>query len=195
MGNQAGNGTDTPKDRCKVSRGPYPQITSRVGYVTQGTTENIRKHRICRRGKGRFQKRVLDILSQIPKGFTIAVQDESIFVYDAIVRRKLWLPKGVRPVITITGSHQKTCVFGNLTSDGKQLLFRQYDVFNQDTFLDYLKQIKKRLGKVILFTTDRAIQHHRSKKVQEYLDENKDSLMMIYIPKGSPQFNAVEECC
>jgi transposase len=65
-------------------------------------------------------------------------------------------------------------------------------LFNSDTFLDYLKQIKKRLGKVILFT-DRATQH-RSKKVQEYLEENGDSLRIIYLPKGSPQFNAVEEC-
>jgi len=40
--------------------------------------------------------------------------------------------------------------------EGKQL-FRQYDIFNQDTFLDYLKQIKKRLRKVIL-VTDRARQ-------------------------------------
>ena len=31
-------------------------------------------------------------------------------------------------------------------------LFRQYDIFNQNTFLDYLKQIKKQLGKVILVT-------------------------------------------
>jgi len=38
--------------------------------------------------------------------------------------------------------------------EGKQL-FRQYDVFNQNTFHDYLKQIKKSLGKVIL-VTDRA---------------------------------------
>ncbi len=84
--------------------------------------------------------------SQIPKGFTIAVQDESIFVHDVIVKRKLWLPEGVRPIVTSTGSHQKTCVFGTLTLDGKKQLFRQYDLFNQDTFIDYLKQIKKRLG-------------------------------------------------
>ena len=41
--------------------------------------------------------------------------------------------------------------------------------------------------------TDRAPQH-RSKKVRKYLEENKDSLSIIYLPKGSPQFNAVEEC-
>ena len=120
------------------------------------------------------------------------MQDESIFVHDVIVRRKLWLPKGVRPVATMTGSHQRTCVFGTLTMKGKQL-FRQYDLFNQDTFLDYLKQVRKRLGKVIMLA-DRARQH-RSKKVLEYLEDDKDAIRMVYLPKGSPEFNAVEECC
>ena len=119
------------------------------------------------------------------------MQDESIFVHDVIVKRKLWLPKGVRPVATMTGSHQRTCVFGTLTMEGKQL-FRQYDVFNQYTFLDYLKQVRKRLGKVIMFA-DRARQH-RSKKVREYLEENKDAIRTVCLPKGSPEFNAVEEC-
>ena len=119
------------------------------------------------------------------------MQDESIFVHDVIVRRKLWLPKGVRPAATMTGSHQRTCVFGTLTMKGKQL-FRQYDLFDQDTFLDYLKQVRKRLGKVIMFT-DRARQH-RLKKILEYLKENRDAIRIVYLPKGSPEFNAVEEC-
>ena len=129
---------------------------------------------------------------QIPKGFTIAVQDESIFVYNVIVRKKFWLPKGIRPVVTVTGSHQRTCIFGKLTMEGKQL-FRQYDKFNQDTFLDYLKQVKKQLGKKVVIFTDRARQH-QSNKVKKYLEENKDSVRILYFPKGSTEFNAVEEC-
>ena len=82
-------------------------------------------------------------------------------------------------------------MFGTLTMEGKQL-FRQYDVFNQYTFLDYLKQVRKRLGKVIMLT-DRARQH-QAKKVREYFEENKDFLRIAYLPKGSPEFNAVEEC-
>ena len=58
------------------------------------------------------------IYSQIPQGLTVAVQDESIFVHDVLVKRKLWFPKGSRPAVTVTGSHQKTCVFGALTLDG-----------------------------------------------------------------------------
>ncbi|MER5175819.1 MAG: transposase [Candidatus Nitrosocosmicus sp.] len=59
--------------------------------------------------------------------------------------------------------------------------------------MDYLKQIKKRLGKKVIMFTDRARQH-QSKKVQKYLKDNKDSLRIVYLPKGSPEFNAVEEC-
>jgi transposase len=161
-----------------------------MGLFCKDSSEKICKYSIKRRERG-IQKGVQETLSQIPKGFTIAVQDESIFVHDTLLRRKLWLPKGNRPVVTVTGSHQRTCVFGTLTMDRRQL-FRQYDKFNQYTFLDYLKQIKKQLGKVILFT-DRARQH-QSKKVKEYLEENKDSIKILYLPKGSPEFNAVEEC-
>lgn len=121
----------------------------------------------------------------------MAVQDESIFVHDALVRRKMWTAHGVRPVVTITGSHQKTCVFGTLTMDGRQL-FRQYDVFDQYAFIDYLKQLQRKFGKVILFV-DRARQH-QSGKVLEYLEKNKDCIRIEYLPKGSPEFNAVEEC-
>lgn len=43
--------------------------------------------------------------------------------------------------------------------------------------------------------TGRARQH-QSKKVKEYLEGNKDSVRTLYyLPKGSPEFNAVEECC
>ena len=101
-----------------------------------------------------YSKRGTRITLANPKRIHNIVQDESIFVHDTLVRRKLWLPKGIRPVVTVTGSHQRTCVFGTLTLKGKQL-FRQYDVFNQDTFLDYLKQVKEKLGKKVILFTDR----------------------------------------
>jgi transposase len=104
----------------------------------------------------------------------------------------MWTADRVRPVITMTGSHQKTCLFGTLCIDGRQF-FRQYESFNQYTFLDYLIQMQKRFGKLILFI-DRARQHYRSKIVREYIKQSKDSLKIIYFPKGSSEFNAIEEC-
>ena len=100
------------------------------------------------------------------------VQDESIFVYDYVIRRKKWISKYKRPKITVTGSRKRTIVFGCLSLDGKQL-FRQYDKFDSKTFVDYLKQVQKRFGKIIIFV-DRATPHC-SKITREFLDANKGS--------------------
>ena len=35
----------------------------------------------------------------------------------------MWRPQGKRPLVTVTGSQQKTCVFGTLTIDGKPQVF------------------------------------------------------------------------
>ena len=118
--------------------------------------------------------------------------DESIFIHESLVRRKMWTADRIRPIVTMTGSHQKTSVFGTLSMNGRQL-FRQYDFFNQYTFLHYLIQVQKKFGKLILFI-DRARQHHRSIIVREYMEQNKEVLKVIYFPKGSSEFNAIEEC-
>jgi transposase len=105
----------------------------------------------------------------------------------------MWMPKGKRPIVVTTGSHQKTCVFGVLSIDGRQL-FRRYDTFDRYTFLDYLKKLQNKFHKVILFLDRAAAQHYRSIIVRKHFEENKDILRVEWFPKGSPEFNAVEEC-
>ena len=103
----------------------------------------------------------------------------------------MWTPEGIRPMVTVTGSHLKTCVFGTITICGKQF-FRQYDDFNQYTFLKYLKELQRKFRKLMLFL-DRAAQHCSSIMIRKHLEENKDVIRLEYLPKGSPGNNA-EEC-
>ncbi len=49
--------------------------------------------------------------------------------------RMVWIEENNRPVVRVTGSHQYSCIFGAISVEGKQQLFRQYDVFNGDAFL------------------------------------------------------------
>ena len=35
----------------------------------------------------------------------------------------MWSPKGMHPIVTVIGSHQRTYVFGTLTIDGRQVNF------------------------------------------------------------------------
>ncbi len=46
-----------------------------------------------------------------------------------MTKRRKWILKEKRSVVTVTGSHDKTIVFGVLALDGKQL-FRQYEKFD-----------------------------------------------------------------
>jgi hypothetical protein len=74
------------------------------------------------------------------KGFTLVSVDESFFFNDSLVRR-VWIDKeNKRPVVRKTGSHQHSSIFGILSKEGKQP-FRQYDVFDGYTFLEFLKKI------------------------------------------------------
>jgi transposase len=114
----------------------------------------------------------------------------NIFVHDLHIRRK-WIIRQKRPIVTVTGSHNKTILFGVLSTDGKQL-FRQYNRFDSHSFIRYLEQVRKKFKKFVIFV-DRATQH-RSKVVQEYLHRNGDSVKIEYFPVGSPEFNAIEEC-
>ena len=80
----------------------------------------------------------------------------------------MWTPEGKRPIVVTTGSHKKTCVLGTLPPDGRQ--FRQYDTFDQYSFISYLRELKGKFHKLILFL-DRAPQHCRSKRVKAYLEK------------------------
>ena len=161
-----------------------------MGFQTKSTTKKICKYSITK-GEKEIQKRVKQILASVKSDWNILVQDESIFVYDYVVRRKKWISPDKRPLVTVTGSRKRTIVFGSLSLDGKQL-FKQYDKFDSITFVDYLKQIQKRFGKCIVFV-DRA-RPHCSKITRKFLAENKDIIRLEYFPVGAPEFNAVEEC-
>ena len=128
----------------------------------------------------------------LKKGRHALVQDESIFVHDSrAMTTRRWIAKEKRPVVTVTGSHSKTIIFGVLSLDGKQL-FRQYDRFDSHSFIAYREEARKKFKKFVMFV-DRATQH-RPKEVNEYLQRNEDDIRVEYFPAGSPEFNAVEEC-
>jgi len=133
----------------------------------------------------------LRLLKHLPEGFTVVSADESIFVHDAIVA-KVWALEGVRPVCLVTGSHQRTCIFGALSLDERQI-FRQYDVFDENTFLDFLKKVHRKFGRCYLFL-DKANQHYKSRKVREYMRKNRSTLRVRWFPTASPEFNVIEEC-
>ena len=104
----------------------------------------------------------------------------------------MWAGLGIRPVRIVSGSHFKTAVFGAISIDGIQL-FRQYDAFDGPSFLDFLKKMHKKFGRQYLFL-DKANQHRRTKIVTDYLNQNRKTLRVRWIPTASPEFDMMEEC-
>ena len=125
--------------------------------------------------------------------FVVVSLDESFFFYDSLVRR-VWIDKEKRPIVRVTtGSHKHSCLFGAINMEEDKQLFRQYDKFNGDTFLDYLKIIHSRFPKCYLFMDKASSPHYKSKKVLKYFEQNKDTLIPVYLPTASPEFMMMEE--
>ena len=70
--------------------------------------------------------------------------------------KKKWIVREKRLIVTVTGSHNKTIIFGVLSRDeGKQLL-RQYNRFDSShSFMAYLEQVRKKFKKFVIIV-DRA---------------------------------------
>ncbi len=56
-----------------------------------------------------------------------------------------------------------------------------------DTFLDYLKIIHIKFPKCYIIM-DEASPHYKARKVIHYFEENKDTLIPVYLPAASPEF-------
>ena len=122
------------------------------------------------------------------RGFTIVVQDESIFLRTGTNGRKLWSRVGDPVTVSKHGRRGRTIVFGALAEDGTRLM-RQYGRFDGPTFVRYLKEVHRKWGKVLL-VTDSASQHKR-REARKYLEEH-DGLEILYLPTATPKLSAVE---
>ena len=80
---------------------------------------------------------------------TAVCMDESVFVYDSVVRR-VWAKKGSRPRVMTAGSHKKVLLSGSVALDGSTL-FRSYEGIASREFISYPNALKRKYGKFVLF--------------------------------------------
>ena len=121
---------------------------------------------------------------------TAICMDESVFVYDSVVR-KVWAKKGSKPRIVTTGSHRKVFEFGSVALDGSTL-FRSYDRMDSGIFISYLNTLKREYGRFVLFYD--GAPWHTSGDVEKFLEKNRKTIMPVRFPRCSPELNPAEEC-
>ena len=89
------------------------------------------------------------------RGFAVVVQDESIFIRIGTNGRKLWSRVGEPVAVIRHGRRDRTVVYGALAEDGTRLM-RQYERFDGPTFVRYLKEARRKWGKVLLIMGQRG---------------------------------------
>src|SRR5437868_9202796 len=172
-----GHAADRGEGECEIPFHAHLSVDVQVGLQGEGPQKEACQHRL-HRGEAGFQKTNLELLRELPQGFAIVCLDESFFIYDSLVRR-VWIEKGSRPVVTVTGSHRHSVLYGALSLDGKQL-FRQYETFDGESFLDYLKLVHRKFGRCLLFL-DKATQH-QTEEVFSYFERHERTLVPIWEP-------------
>lgn len=104
---------------------------------------------------------------------------------------KSYAPKGKTPVIKRTGQRFSLNMISAISNKG-HLQFMIIDGrFNSDVFIIFLKQMIKYSRQKIYFVTD-GHPAHKTKKLNEWLAENKDRIEVFYLPPYSPESNPQE---
>ena len=121
--------------------------------------------------------------------FTLVIEDESFFIRDRTEGCRYWTLVGTPVMVPYVGSHDTVTAYGSLATDGRQF-FRTYDRFNAATFVEYLKSMHRCFGKIVVIAD--KVAPRCTKLVEDLLREN-SKIKIIYLPKGSPYLNAVED--
>ena len=143
-----------------------------------------------------WQRRLRARLKKLRKaGYAIASFDECFMVRDKATGR-VWVKIGKAATQVYTGSKERIAVFGYYFEDGTHR-FQEYAFADSYVLFDSLKRIADEFGKVAIIM-DRASPHN-SDKTRELIrgyrrDHPGRDIQLIFLPRGSPYLNVVEEC-
>jgi transposase len=111
--------------------------------------------------------------------------------YQAIA--KTWFPKGQQRVIPTYGKHYGAKLIGVLNYETGKIYIEEHDKYNAEVFLSYLKNVVNLYpkGKIVIILDNARI--HHAKLLNEFLNEHKDRLTLVFLPPYSPNLNMIEE--
>lgn len=170
-------------------------IMARHGLASKKLSFVHINHASCAAVKA-WQRRLKVRLKKLRKaGYLIASFDECFMVRDKATGRA-WAEIGTEVVQVYTGSKERIALFGYYFEDCTQR-FQEYAFADSYALFDSLKRIADEFGKVAIIM-DRASSHNSEatrRLLREYRRDNPDrDIQIIFLPRGSPYLNVVEEC-
>ncbi|MFN4133869.1 MAG: IS630 family transposase [Candidatus Hadarchaeales archaeon] len=105
---------------------------------------------------------------------------------------RTWAPRGVIPEERVTGKRGGFCISSVISIGGRMLFRVEKGRVNAKTFVDFLKKVMRHhRGRKMVVVTDQA-RPHVAKYVAEFVEANKKSFALYYLPPYSPELNPVD---
>lgn len=106
---------------------------------------------------------------------------------------RTWARRGRQPRVDTYGQRKTAHVFGAIALDDAKFVYRFAPVFNNSTFLAFLKQLVLRAGgRRVFLVIDNAPHHNLSAEGKEWLAANSAAISLHRLPAYSPEFMPME---
>jgi transposase len=103
-----------------------------------------------------------------------------------------WAPVGQTPLVKTTGIRKGYKMFGLIEFFSGRLLYQGIeDRFNSDSYQAFLKQLLAQYPGPVILIQDGA-KYHTSKSTREFIEANKEHLIVYQLPSYSPDYNPIE---
>ena len=178
------------------SRSHLYVLMALVGLSSKTVTK-ILVNRATRRSILQWQARIDGRLDRLrKKGYTVLAMDEAFLVEGTLRGRKHWSLVGERIAQLHTGSHGRVALHCAYAEDGRRLM-TTYTRSDSYTFVDFLKEITAKFGKVAVLVDNYSA--HFSCLVRDFIKKNRKErpdrdIRLVRLPVGCPFLNVVEQC-
>ena len=102
-----------------------------------------------------------------------------------------WFQEGERPTLPVSGAWNSVKLLGALTDQGETTFFECESNFTSEVTIHLLQALQQEFGEKIAVVLDNA-SSFTANAVKDFAEET--SIELIYLPRGSPKLNPVEEC-
>ena len=118
-------------------------------------------------------------------------QDESGISLTPVLGRT-WAKKGKTPKIKVTGKRGGLCVTSAISPAGKLIFRIEKKKVNTDGHIEFLKKIMKQHPNRKIIVVEDSASVHKAKKVDKFVEENKNKLAVYRLPSYAPELNPTE---
>lgn len=118
-------------------------------------------------------------------------QDESGISLTPVLGRT-WAKKGKTPKIKVTGKRGSFCVTSAISPAGKLIFRIEKGKVKAVQHIEFLKQIMKQHPNRKIIVVEDSAPVHKAKKVDKFVEENKNKLAVYRLPSYAPELNPTE---